>query len=120
MRQLLLMGPIVALRAFLPATAQVFIAAAALALLAHAVQAPMTWTSAVWASAAVYAAVLAPVPNNYNSCLDACGRLEELEHVLRGEQTGFIHQNNAAPSVGLHLWVAQETRHRIGVGLEST
>lgn len=60
-RHLLLLGPAVALRAFLPATAQVFIAAAGLALLAHSVQAPMSWTSAVWTSAAVYGAVLLPV-----------------------------------------------------------
>jgi uncharacterized membrane protein YbhN (UPF0104 family) len=60
-RQLLELGPRVALHAAFPATLQVFMSAAGLALLALATGVPLSWISAAWMACAVYAAVLLPV-----------------------------------------------------------
>ncbi len=111
LRHLLLLGPVVALRAFVPATAQVFVAAAGLALLAHSVQAPMSWTSAVWISAAVYGAVLLPV---------SVAGLGVREFTLIGAFKLLGFEPRQAVAVSLLLFLDMLASGCIGAALQAT
>jgi uncharacterized membrane protein YbhN (UPF0104 family) len=110
-RHLLLLGPVVALRAFVPATAQVFVAAAGLALLAHSVQAPMSWTSAVWTSAAIYGAVLLPV---------SVAGLGVREFTLIGAFKLLGFEPRQAVAVSLLLFLDMLASGCIGAALQAT
>ena len=60
-RQILAQGPLVALKAAIPASIQILLSGAALMVLARALQMDIPLTSGIWMSAAVYAVVLLPI-----------------------------------------------------------
>jgi glycosyltransferase 2 family protein len=59
--QILAQGPAVALKAAVPASLQVVISGGAMMVLARSLHIDITWTTGVWMSSAVYAAVLLPI-----------------------------------------------------------